>query len=220
MIFEEKRGMIKKKTEGEKKMAKSALIFAVEIPARIGQVPVSFYAYENFHLMDDFCISVPHNHQDYEVLYTERGGGTQTVDGRFYPHGVGDALFLRPGEYHYQPSATLLSGTRRYSFRFDLPPCKETASAGEKRAHRALERALGNCRILHDGEGVLLAPLKRLEREITERRAGYYGYVQAECMVFFTELLRLSGEDISAVFPTEEVRYGVYFRNQIERFLR
>ncbi len=199
-------------------MADNTLPFALELPIRIGCTHISFFVYENLYLKGSDCVSVPHDHMDYELFYTASGEGVQTVEGRAIPYGTGDLLLVYPGEYHYQASETLGESTSRYSFRFSLHPPK--GEGEEKKGYEALRALLSSLRVLHDGEGVLLSHFARVHREICEKREGYFGYAQAECLILFTELVRLAKGETAALFPAEELKHGSYFRNQIERFLR
>lgn len=200
-------------------MADNILPFALEFPIRIGGARISFFVYENLYLSGESCASVPHDHIDYELFYTASGEGVQTIEGYSIPYRAGELLLIYPGEYHYQSIETLAQSTSRYSFRFSLHPPKGE-DAEEKRGYEAMRRLLASFRTLKDEGGVLLSHFERVHREIGEKRAGYYGYVVAECLILFTEIIRLTERASAALFPSEELRHNSYFRNQIERFLR
>lgn len=200
-------------------MHENNLPFALEFPVHVGNVSVSFFLYENLYLKGEACAAFPHDHSDYELLYTACGSGVQEIEGTAYPYAAGDLLLIRPGEYHHQSSHTLKQSTARYSIRFLLCRPYDSASSEEKRGFTAIQDILGSLRCLRDENGVLAVIFDRLHREFSQKRNGYLGCVEAECLLLFTAMLRLTGKDISAIFPSEELRRGNFFRSQIERFL-
>ncbi len=193
---------------------------SLEIPISFGNVRISFFVYENLFFAGALCASIPHSHSEYELLYTVRGDGRQTVDGKDVICRAGDLLLLRPDTYHYQSAEKISEDVERCSFRFFLRPPAPSAAPNEQKGYHALRDALDRIFLLRDGEGKLYDCFSRLHRELSERRLGYFECVRATCTLLLTELLRLAEADGDGIFPSEELRHATYFRNRIEGFLR
>ena len=201
-------------------MAEYALPFALEIPMQVGNTRISFFVYENLFLEKDQCASVPHDHSDYELFYAVTGEGIQSIEDENVRYTEGDLVLIRPYEYHYQAKETLSKEISRYSFRFSIHPPAKSASPEAHRGYQSLISLFSQTRTLRDESGRLLAHFQKLHQEITQKEVGYFCCIQGECLILFTEILRLSEENCDAVYPSEELRHADYFRRQIERFLR
>ena len=196
------------------------LPLSLEIPVSFGNARLSFFVYENLFFADALCASIPHSHSEYELLYTVRGGGRQTVEGRDVAYGAGDLLLLSPDTYHYQSADKIAPNTERCSFRFFLRPPTPAATPDEQKGYAALRQTLNGIFLKSDKEGRLYGYFLRLHRELGERTLGYFECVRATCILLLTELLRLAAPGAADIFPSEELRHATYFRSQIERFLR
>jgi AraC family cel operon transcriptional repressor len=58
-----------------------------------------FIIARHFHRPDRQCFPL-HDHDFYEVTWTEQGSATQTINGEAVPYQLGDIIFLRPSDRH------------------------------------------------------------------------------------------------------------------------
>ena len=196
------------------------LPFSIEIPASLGNNRLSFLVSENIHAIQRECISVPHNHGNYELRYIASGTGNQIIEETEFKTSAGDVLLLHPNEYHYQTEDAISSDLAQYSFCFLIKPPLKSATAAEKKGYMELNELFQSIRLLKDETFSLRPSFQRLANEIHQKQYGYFNYLQSICITLLVDLIRLSGQVRANLFPPEELKYAGYWREQINRFLR
>ncbi len=188
------------------------LPFFVNIPISISSTKLIFHITESMHAIGADCVSPPHNHSDFEICYLSSGTGKQVIGSDEIKLRSGDILVLHPRVTHYQTEDGISQNLTKYSIRLSI-------NDGAGHGANALRRILDGVTHLHDNSFTLAPLFNRLWKEVSDRRPGYFNYLQALCTSILIELLRLTGEDTSEIFETDESKYTSYWRDKLDRFL-
>ncbi len=185
----------------------------MNIPATLCDVKLSFHISEGLRSMGlDCASSPPHNHGDWEFRYITSGTGDLIIVTDEYRTRSGDLMVLHPKTTHYQTEGASSPNLVQYSLRVDIKNPEEPASI-------ALKEVLESAVQLHDDRYTLAPLFNRLWREITNRKSGYFNYLQSLCISIFVEILRLTGRDCDAIFTTDGAKYTSYWRDRLDKFM-
>ena len=195
--------------------------FSLELPVRIGVLDVRFFINENLYVKNEECVSVTHNHHDFELRYVASGSCNQTIGTDIYPVLAGELLLVYPLEYHRQTQLSDQAQSTQYNLRFYLePPTADGADSVRQRAYSSMVNLLRDTRKLRDTELSLLPFFQQLTEEIYQKRTGYITNLKSLCCLIMTEIIRLSGKPHTWIFPAEELKYRGYERTVIDEFFR
>lgn len=184
-----------------------------DLVGAVGDARVSFFVAARTVVI---ACSTPHRHGDYELLYALSGSGKQKVEKEKIPVERGDVFLIRPRETHwFEPDEAI--DVERCSFRFSID--LKAKSRAEEKANENLRLAMERVRLVHDGEGRLRSDLLAIEDELRKKEMGYVSSLQALCVRIFVSFLRLAGEANEKIFASESLRYGNYWRMQLEKFV-
>ncbi len=188
------------------------LPFSLNVPVNFCDVKLNFHLSEMMRVGGAMCASSPHNHGDYELRYLTSGSSNQVIMGNEIILHSGDLVMLHPGETHYQTEDSITPNLVQYSLRISIKN-KNVPSAV------SLEELLNKITTLKD-ERYVLAPLfNRLCKEIVDRHAGFFTYLQSLCQSILIEVIRLSELDASGIFTTNSSKYTSYWHDRLDRFL-
>lgn len=201
-------------------MSISALPFTIEIPISLGYNRLSCLISQNIHAVGKECFSIPHNHGCYELRYIAAGSGDQIIEEKQIFTAAGDVLMLHPMEYHYQTEEAISHDLEQYSFCFLVKPPLKSATSLQRNSYHELNKIFQSIRLLKDSSLALLPSFQKITVEILEKQRGYFNSLQSACLALMIDLLRLSGQNTSALFPPEDMKYAFHWREQINRFLR
>ena len=188
--------------------------FSLEIPIRIGNLNTVFFINNNLFVNNAECASSPHSHHDYEIRYLKSGVCNQIINGQSYPLKAGQLLLVHPHEYHHQNSN---NDSSQYNFRFSVNPPTQT-NASRQKAYESCLACLSGIRQLKDGRGLLRFYLERLTQEIYCKEEGYNESLRSLCVMIFIEFMRLSGNSLYRLFPSEDLRNSGFIRTQVDEF--
>ena len=186
--------------------------FNLSIPAALCDVKLTFHLCENIRLTGTKCISPPHTHNDWEIRYVTSGSANVSIENTPMQTKSGDLIIFHPGEMHFQNEADTSEDLVQYTFRFSLRKSESPA------VHSFIE-ILNSIGKIHDDRFCLASLFNRLWKEITERKPGYFNYVQSLCLSILIEVLRLTGHDTSEIFTTDGDKYTNYWRTRLDKFL-
>ena len=192
--------------------------FSLEIPVQVGYLKTVFFINQNLFVSSHECISIPHNHHDYELRYIASGNCSQLIADRVYQAEAGDLLIVYPYEYHCQRKEQISEGASQYNLRFVVDPPKEQASAAEIKAYHAFIKTLSVTRRVSDKNQTLRLFFQLLTEEIYEKREGYVANMQSLCSMILNTVLRLSERDVKTLYPSTELKYRGYSRSAIDSF--
>ncbi|MBQ8213788.1 MAG: helix-turn-helix domain-containing protein [Clostridia bacterium] len=192
--------------------------FSLEIPVQIGYLRTVFFINQNLFVTSEECISIPHNHHDYELRYIATGKCKQIISNRTYDAEVGDLLIVYPFEYHCQRKDQICETSSQYNLRFTVEIPNDNASPAEIRAYQAIIKALSETRRVHDKKQILLLYFKQLTEEINSKNVGYVSNMQSLCSLILSEVTRLSEKEIKSLYPPEELKFRGYGRSAIDSF--
>ena len=186
--------------------------FSLNVPVSFCDAKMFFHLSEQMRASGILCASSPHNHGDYELRYLTSGSSNLIVLGNEYSLHSGDIIMLHPGETHYQTEDSITPNLVQYSLRISIKN-KNVPSAA------ALEALLDKITTLKDDRYVLAPLFNRLCKEIIDRNAGYFTYLQSLCQSILIEIIRLSGLDSTDIFTTNSSKYTSYWHDRLDRFL-
>ncbi len=192
--------------------------FSLEIPVQIGYLRAVFFINENLYVLSKECTSVPHNHHDFELRYVAEGKCNQNISNEIYDAEKGDLLIVHPLEYHCQRQTHITDSASQYNLRFTVEIPNDKASPAEQRAYQTAIKLLSDIRRVHNKSGVIHLYFQRLTEEIYNKIGGYVCNMQSLCALILNEVLRLSGADIRALYPPQELKYRAYSRSAIDSF--
>lgn len=188
------------------------LPFSLNIPVTLCDIKLNFHISETLRVHGMDCVSVPHNHGDYEIRYLTSGNANQIIKSEEFRTTSGDIILLRPGETHYQTEEAITPNLVQYSIRMAIKNPNSPAS-------EALVELLEGIRLLHDDRFTLAPLFNRLWKEIVERRNGYVNYLQALCLSILIEYLRLANVETDAVFTLDAAKFTSYWHDRLDNFL-
>ncbi len=194
--------------------------FSLKFPAQAGHLKVFFFINENLYTSSDECISLPHNHSDFELRYTAVGSCYQNIGDDVFVGSARDMILVHPMEYHWQSQISQEECSSQYNLRFSLEPPTSVTSQKTIRAHAIVTEAFQNTRMLHDTDGVILPYLRQLTNEMYQKGPGFATNVQFLCILILTELIRLLGIATEHIFPNEEFKYLGHEQTMIDEFFR
>lgn len=171
--------------------------FLIEVPVTAGKMKFVFTVSENMLAKGEECISLTHNHGDYELRLFSGGKCVQKAGEREFSVSEGDIVLLRPNEYHCQPKETISPELIQYSIYFKT------------------EDKLDLFRTARDGENTFLTLFKAIAREISVRESGFFCALQGYCTVLATEIIRLCRMD---VFGSEKTGRCALWRAKLDEF--
>lgn len=185
--------------------------FSLNIPTTLCDVKLTFHISEILRASDFDCVSVPHNHGDYELRYITSGSANQVILGEEIKTRSGDLIVLHPGETHYQTEDAISTNLVQYSIRVAV---KNTNEASE-----ALIDLLNSTTTVRDERFVLAPIFNRIWKEINDRKDGYITYLQSLCQSLLIEILRLTGKSTDAIFTDDGTQYTSYWHDRLDTFM-
>lgn len=194
--------------------------FSLHLPVTVGNLKMTFFLHEYSFVTYDMCASDPHNHGDYEFRYVCSGKGNQIIQNETVATTAGDVILLHPMEYHYQTSKGSSRDISQFSFRFSIKMPNKEADPIAYKSYVILTDFLSSFRSVHDSERSLLPSIRIMTEELAKRQTGFFGYLQAMCVVIFTQFLRIAFADAPSVFLSEEIRHNGNMRNRVDHFFR
>ena len=200
------------------KMALFEKPFSLEMPVQIGYLRTVFFINQNLYVSSHECVSIPHNHHDYELRYIASGKCSQLISDQIYQAEAGDLLIVYPYEYHCQQKEHVSETASQYNLRFTVEPPKDTATAAEVKAYQCILKVLAETRQVTDKNGTLRLFFAQLTEEINEKREGYVANMQALCSMILNTTIRLSEQDFKLLYPPTELKYRGYSRSAIDSF--
>ena len=186
--------------------------FALNVPINLKGAKLNFNIGESLRSgVSDFK-SLPHNHNDWELRYVANGHVTQYVDGNEYKLTAGDVIILQPKATHYQTKEPKVSHLTQYTLRLTVKNTEDPTA-------RELQAILNDTFILRDKKNAMASLFSRLWNEITEKKPGYFNYIQSICLAILIEFLRLCSADTQKVLEIDDSKYSSYWYDAIDYYL-
>ena len=188
------------------------LPFSLNVPITVCDVKLNVHITELLRASGRECVSLPHNHGDWELRYLTGGNANQIIDGEEYKLTAGDLILLQPSETHYQTENAVTPNLVQYSIRIAIKNPEEPSS-------QRLNELLSGTFMIRDDKFVLASLFNKLWKEIIYRRPGFFNYIQSLCQSILIEYLRLTGEDCSIIFNVDDSKYTSYWHDRLDLFL-
>ncbi|MBE6535286.1 MAG: AraC family transcriptional regulator [Ruminococcaceae bacterium] len=188
---------------------------SLQIPVKVGRLCAIFCTDCAPRVVNDQCASNLHDHHDYELRYVAKGTCHQMIAGKKHMAQKGDIIIVHPREYHLQELPC--GEAEQYTVRFSVAPA--TSERADQKAFDIATEFLNSARILHDENCELLPLFQALARELENRSFGFVSNIRSACAMLMTCLLRLSHNDMSKIYPAEELKYHDFERRTIDAFL-
>ncbi len=201
-------------------MTANEIPYALQLPIQIGGLKVTVYVHEKSYVTGEECLSLPHNHGDYELRYICQGKGNQIVENEMIRTEAGDILLIHPQEFHYQTMDYATQDLAQFSFRFSLKPPTEAATPLAQRTYVALTSFLDGFRSAKDPNRELIPLFEMVQKELQDKESGFFACLQGAFVIILTRFLRLVSDNPQGILPSEEQKYNGNLRNQIDHFFR
>lgn len=185
------------------------------LPVQIGYLKVTFFINQNLCLVNEECDSPPHNHHHYEIFFFEQGSGNLMINYKGVPVREGDILIIHPHEYHFQNNNREI---KRYNLRFTVEPQSNKPAAVQ--AFKSFTEYLDGVQFFDSKHCKIPLYFSLLKDEIYDLKNGYVCTIRSICSLLMAELIRLSDQSLSDVFPSEELKYHGYVQTRIDTFFR
>ena len=199
-------------------MKLKSIPFSLNVPVNLNSLKMTFLITDTMVNAGDSLFSGAHNHGDFELRYMACGSGNQIIDGKRIETHEGDVILIQPRCYHFQASEGVSPDAALYSIRFYIKPPHESSSAAAKKNYNEILEILKNVSIISDRERNLLPIFEKIINEITQKKYGYFSYLQSLCSSLLIEFIRLSEKPAKSLFRSEELKYTGYWRSVIDRF--
>lgn len=184
----------------------------MNVPVTLCDAKLVFHISEILRVCGSDCASPPHNHGDWELRYITSGTGNQVIGGEEIKTRSGDVLILAPKKTHYQTEESITNNLVQYSIRVAIKNPSLPSSA-------AIQSVFENTPQLHDDRFTLAPLFNRLWKEISDRKPGYFNYLQSLCLSILIELLRLTECDCGDIFTTDSTKYTSYWHDRLDQFM-
>ena len=186
-------------------MAAFSNLYSLKFTVHVGYLDIEAFINEGYAVSENEEIQLPHNHHNYELRCVEHGICKRTVEGKAFVSHSGDCLIIPPMFYHYteeneNPPA------EEYGMRFALKPHEKLNSHAEL-AYKKAASLFSKPVLLHDKVGHIPSYLKLIRDEVYSKRIGYINAVQSYTALIFTEIFRMTDEDMSTLFPPDELLF-------------
>ena len=198
-------------------MQDKSIVFSLIVPVTLSSVSFNVLLKQRLGMELRETPSPAHNHGDFELRYIARGNTAVVMDGTTHELRTGEVFLIPPGVIHFQKPGASSNNLIQYILRFNLKQISESASGAKKKNfHDAVELLNG---IKHLKDARTLTPIfERIDREITEKKHGYFNYLQALCTMLFLEIFRLPKQKNHNIFSADDAKHTGYWRLKLDHF--
>ncbi len=197
-------------------MSASNELYSLKFTVRVGYLNLEAFINEGYIAPSDTEITLPHDHHNYELRYVESGVCERIVEGAAFISNAGDCLIIPPMHYHYTIERASVV-CQEYGMRFALK-LRTNPKPNEELAYKKAKKIFSKPILLHDSVGHIPAYLKLIREEVYTKRIGYISAVQSYTALIFTEIFRMTDEDMSTLFPADELLFHGRDYMKLDRF--